>query len=67
MPPFVGVAVELCRKAAVGFWRDDGFDLGPFQGLADPVGIERPVGEELAASQPFEQRRRAALVSEHVV
>ena len=27
-----------------------------------PVGIERPVGEELAAGQPLEQRRRAAQI-----
>jgi hypothetical protein len=48
VPQFVGVSVEVCRKAAVGFWRDDWFDLGLGQSLSDIVGIECPVGEELA-------------------
>ena len=59
MTPFVGIAVELRRKAAVGFWRDDRLDLLLDQGASYPVCIERPVGEELVASEPFEQRRCA--------
>ena len=62
MPPFVGFAVEVCRKTAVGFRRDDGLDPCLFQRFADSVGIKRSVGEERAAGVPLDQRRRSAQV-----
>jgi len=60
--PFVGLPVKLCREAAVGFGWNDGLYFCRSQRLADPVGIERPVGKELAARQSLNQSRRAAQV-----
>ena len=62
MPPLVGLTVELGRNPAVGFRGNDRLDPRPGQRIAQPVRIERPVGEELAARQPTGQRRRAAQV-----
>ncbi len=62
MPPFVGVAVELRREAAIGFRRDDRVYPGTCQHIAQPVGIKRPVGKELITGQSLDQPRRAAQV-----
>lgn len=62
MTPFIGVPVEFGRKAAVGLGWNDRLDADIPQCLAQPVGVESPVGEEPAAPQPFDQRRRCAKV-----
>ena len=56
------VAVEVCRKTSVGFRPDDQRYPGIGQRIAQPVGMERPVGEELAAGRPFDQPHGAARV-----
>ena len=62
MPPLVSLTVELGRNPAVGFRGNDRLDPRPDQRIAQPVRIERPVGEELAAPQTVDQRRRGAQV-----
>ena len=55
VPPFVGVVVKFCGEAAVGFGRNDRLDLGFDEGIAEPVGVKRPVGKKLSAVQPLDQ------------
>jgi len=57
-----GVAVELGRKAAVGSGRDECLDPCVRRRLARPVRVECSIREELAAGQPFFERRSAAQV-----
>ena len=51
MPPFVDVADEFCREAAVGFGRDRCHDLGLGKDVAPPGRIEGAVSADLAAGQ----------------
>ena len=44
VPPLVGVAVELCGKAAVGFGRDDCLNPCLRQRVAQLVRVECPIG-----------------------
>ena len=62
MAPFIGVAVELGREAAVRFGRDNRFDFGLRQRLAQPVRVESPIREELSAGQSVDERGRAPQV-----
>ena len=62
MLPLVGITVDLGRKPAVGFRGYDRLDPCLVQRVAQPVRIERPVGEKLAAPQTVDQRRRGAQV-----
>ena len=52
--------IEFRGKAAVGFGRDDSNDPGLGEGVAQPVRVESPIGEELAAGQTLDQDRRPA-------
>ena len=54
--------IEFRGEAAVGFGRDDSNDPGLGEGVAQPVRVESPIGEELATGQVRNQRRRSAQV-----
>ena len=62
MPPLIGVTVELGRKAAVGFGRDNGLNSCLRQHLAQLIRVEGPIREKLAARQPFDQLCSAAQI-----
>lgn len=62
MPPFVGVRIELGRKAAVGFWRDNRGDVPFVEVGAQPVGIEGTVGKQVIGGKFLDQFRHRAEV-----
>jgi hypothetical protein len=62
MPPIEGIAIELGRKAAVGFGRDDCLNYCLRQCLTQPIRVECPIREQLPSGQPFDQRCRASQV-----
>ena len=62
MPPFVGFLVELGRKAAVGFRRDDWCNAPFGQRGSEPIGIEGAIREQVICGERVDQLRHAAQV-----
>lgn len=58
----IGIAIRVRREPMVGYWRNDRLDPGNGQRIPLPVGVECPVGKELAAGQPFDQCRCAVQI-----
>ena len=65
VPPFVGVPVEFCGEALVGFGRDDRHDPRLRQCFAQPVRVEGAVSEELAADRLIRFFMTAGQVSDY--
>lgn len=62
MPPFVGVLVELGRKASVGFRWNDRDNAPVRQGFAQPVSIECAIGKQVIGGKFVDQFRLRAEV-----
>ena len=62
VPPFVGVRIELGRKAAVGFRRDNRGDVPFVEVGSQPVGIEGTVGKQVIGGKFLDQFRHRAEV-----
>jgi len=62
VPPFVGLLVELRRKLPVGFWRYDRGDVAGQKVIAQPIGIEGPIRQQVPGGQAADQRIRLAQV-----
>ncbi len=59
MPPFVYLVVILGGVFAVLAGRDDRGDVVRRQGVSQPIGIERAVGEQVIGGKLFDQVRHA--------
>ena len=62
MPPFVGLFVEGRGKPPVRFGRDDRCDIPFIESCAQPVGIERAVGEQVVGRELVDQFRHGAQI-----
>lgn len=62
MPPFVGIRIELGRKAAVGFRRDDRGDVPLVEVGAQPVGVECAIGKQVIGGKFLDQFRHGTEV-----